>query len=952
MSLEKKETTIIDLNLFSGSSDVFRTTFGGYFDIFSASAGESLIFVSLGENVNIASAEVEHGSGKEYFILLNSYASELTTALSDSVVVPNYKYPVKLWANEASYKDDNFWKIYWLGGSFGEETYPGIYNTNVYTDHWCPYDYPYSKKEVAELVDGSSVTNEIEVSYDYNFYLQEYQNYVSTLRTELLIPNMYLIDMFQTIPATLEGGTFNVGRLTDTGSAIPRRYNSSIINFVSLEGTQPGYDPEREEYTSELLTDKTILTDLFASDNGYISGRGTGHVHRAGEGALDPAALGGTLYDFHLHEYLRNDVPLTSLSSSTEAFIENALENVLFDQQAIEGGELETVDAYTDLAVEDGTRALFPFYTKINFPTHNFMDPTEGDESLFVSSIENREYSSKILKTLKDVFNEEVDSLKPVTQDYVISQDYMSASSETNATNDIQRLTAQNEPFRTVDYLKLIAEAHDRYISTTDNFCFVGPETISRVIASDVLGSYRYVNSRRALGVIEDIVETLGLVGIADPENIWEILDSTYRATTGPTSGEGKYNETIAYRIEKIGGAATGDSRTKKTLQNFWIFNSSYLGGAVNLCDSQVKYGEEYTYNVYAYVVSVGVKYKYSDLQLTRQINYDPPDPAVDGDVGEYCLDWYDPESDASVATLVPDASDVTEFGTDTSLDVTTYPGKASFNLNWEPNLQLFEIPLHTKTLMVLDNPPNQLNLDPFFLVDNSQTIGYDVSYEAFIEETYPTVITANDEILKEEYLNANDMIEENKLTLESRSQQRYLEVYRLKEIPTNYTSFDQNLMSVIDLILEDSIYTLSKTIFYDKINTNQKYYYVFRVLNENMVPGQLSEIYEAELVNDGGYTYGAFELLFAEDLEIDNFVKPSQTFKKLIQLQPNMSQIAFQDENVDYSETASSQLEAMTLGLSEESIWDKTFKIRLTSKKTGRKIDLNVTYKYEHDSN
>ena len=48
----------------------------------------------------------------------------------------------------------------------------------------------------------------------------------------------------------------------------------------------------------------------------------------------------------------------------------------------------------------------------------------------------------------------------------------------------------------------------------------------------------------------------------------------------------------------------------------------------------------------------------------------------------------------------------------------------------------------------------------------------------------------------------------------------------------------------------------------------------------------------------------------------------------------------------VDYDDVASSQISNITLAAgSEDSIWGKTFKIRLTSKKTGKKIDLNVTY-------
>ena len=933
---EKKESQIIDLNLFSGSYDFFRTTFGGYFEIVSSSLGESISHALMVDNVEVTytdddttTATFTEGPPTEFFDNAKSYSGE-GEEVSNSVIVPNYKYPVKFYGKSDAYKDDNFWKVYWMGGSFGDATYEGLYNEKVYDDYWFTYSLPYSTKEIAELVDGSRVTDEIQISYDYNFYLKEYQNHIEGLESELLIPNMYLIDMFQDTTATLESETDNAGRLTDESTTEARRFNSSIVNFVSLERTEGEYDAEGETYTSGLLTDKTILTNLFSSDNAQVTGRGTGKFHTAEETSEGPA---GSLYELSLHQYLSSSVPLTQLSSSTTTSIKNLLENVLFDQQAIEGGSMETVGAYSDLSAEEGTRTLFPYYVKINFPTH-----TVGTPHL-ITAIEDHQYSSKILKTLKEVFNGETDSLMPLDREYVISQNYMSSSADEET--DTELTVAQNTSLRTVDYLKLLTEAYENYNSVTDNFCFVGPDTLSRVIASDVNSAYRYVNSMRALQVVSDTVSMLTDEGIVDPKGMWELFDGTYREEY--TSG--KYNETIAYRIEKIGGAATGDSRTQKTLQNFWVFNSTDLDGEVRLCDSQIKYGEDYTYKVYAYVVSAGVKYKFSDLAITRQINYDPVED-------EYCLEWYNPVTDETVTAIVPDGSDEGEFGSSTSWDISDYGAAAGFYIQWEPSLNLFEIPIYTKTLKILDNPPNQLGLDPFFLLDASQTIGYNVTYETFVEEEYPTVITAEDEILKEDYLNANDMTESNNITIESRSQARYLEVYRLSEMPTTYTDFDQNLTSTIDLILEDSIYTLSNAIFYDKINTNQKYYYVFRVLNENMIAGQLSEIYEAELINDGGYKYGMFDLLFAEDLEIDNFTNPSETFKKLVQLQPNMSQITFQDENVDYSETAESQLQLMALGVSEETIWDKTFKIRLTSKKTGRKIDLNVTYKYEHDSN
>jgi hypothetical protein len=496
--------------------------------------------------------------------------------------------------------------------------------------------------------------------------------------------------------------------------------------------------------------------------------------------------------------------------------------------------------------------------------------------------------------------------------------------------------TAENTSFTTVDFFDLWTYSYENYNSLTDNCFFVGERTITREAAMDTTGTYRYINSKNALGALGDIVSFLRDKG-SGTTKIYNDGMSVEKLFNGRKNG--KYNEIIAYRIEKIGGEASGDYKSQNAIQNFWIFNSTNLGDGVNFYDSQVKYDEDYIYNVYKYVIVVGVKYAFSDLVLTKVTAN-----TIVGEADGYCLQFYDPVT-GDVADSLYDTSE----GTTTT---STYSNLADFNVTIEPTIKIFEIPMFSKKLKVLDNPPNQLNLNPFFLLDNSQTIGYKINYETFIKQGYPATISSADDALKVEYLNSRDMIDGDNVVLESRSQQRYVQVYRLSEMPTSFTSFDANLISTIDLKLANSVFTLSNTIMYDKINTNQKYYYLFRILNENLMPGQLSEIYEAELVNDGGYTYGMFDLLFESDLETDDFTNPSIVFKKLIQLQPNVSQVTLNDENVDYDGIASDELINMTLGATDDPIWDKTFKIRLTSKKTGRKIDLNVTYKYDIDSN
>ena len=43
-------------------------------------------------------------------------------------------------------------------------------------------------------------------------------------------------------------------------------------------------------------------------------------------------------------------------------------------------------------------------------------------------------------------------------------------------------------------------------------------------------------------------------------------------------------------------------------------------------------------------------------------------------------------------------------------------------------------------------------------------------------------------------------------------------------------------------------------------------------------------------------------------------------------------------------------KLANVAVGKADDTIWNKTFKLRLTSKKTGKKIDFNLTYNLQSE--
>jgi hypothetical protein len=254
---------------------------------------------------------------------------------------------------------------------------------------------------------------------------------------------------------------------------------------------------------------------------------------------------------------------------------------------------------------------------------------------------------------------------------------------------------------------------------------------------------------------------------------------------------------------------------------------------------------------------------------------------------------------------------------------------------------------MYSKTLRILDNPPNVLTVTPYQTLDNTQTICFDLRNNSFNQRNYPSTITSDDEQLKERYLNANDLTETNKVLKQTKSNPSFIQVFRTTTKPTSMSDFDGNLIDTIDLTINNVRFYTKEYIKYDnQVRTNQKYYYTFRSVNQNGVPGHLTEIYEVELINDGGYKFAIFDTILESDLGVENPIKPSTEVKKIFQLEPALEHLTLDTTDVDFNQSAESQIKNIKVGSADDSIWDKTFKVRLTSKKTGKKLDLNITYK------
>ena len=288
----------------------------------------------------------------------------------------------------------------------------------------------------------------------------------------------------------------------------------------------------------------------------------------------------------------------------------------------------------------------------------------------------------------------------------------------------------------------------------------------------------------------------------------------------------------------------------------------------------------------------------------------------------------------------------------------------ADFHFEIEPTVKIVEVPIASNFFTILDSPPVACDITPYQRKDNSKIIGFYINKESFplnrnaikqFQEDgskfmlYPTPISLQENELRETYLRSNNMIMNEIMKNPSISPEARVDVYRIDSRPKSLTDFDNKLVFSKNLQYEDDIYYNYSNCFYEEaISPNKKYYYLLKFVNENNVSGYISPIQIVELVDDGGYLYANFDALLEEDLIQQDERQASIKFKKLMQIIPSARHTTIVDSGLDLSADPRELIknDEVIIGTAETKIWNKKFKFRLTSKKTGKKLDINVTYK------
>jgi hypothetical protein len=162
-------------------------------------------------------------------------------------------------------------------------------------------------------------------------------------------------------------------------------------------------------------------------------------------------------------------------------------------------------------------------------------------------------------------------------------------------------------------------------------------------------------------------------------------------------------------------------------------------------------------------------------------------------------------------------------------------------------------------------------------------------------------------------------------------------EVYRTTKKPESANSFSDKLWRRV-----------AESEILEKVRPDVTYYYAFRSIDNHGNPSNPSPPYEVTLV--GGVSPYLMVTPYKYPAVAVEKKQRTKGFKKFMRLVPSLPQLMVNDAGVS-DRDSSLNVTSPSLGVAEQGkIWGKKYKIRITSKETGKKIDFNLEYDYNFE--
>lgn len=739
-------------------------------------------------------------------------------------------------------------------------------------DHVFEFDKPLFGNELEEAVDSNFNPPFVKSSTDYNFYNQNYEQLIASEDiSEAVLPNLYVFSS--------EKSNFDLD--TELGE---EPTNSDYFNFITLGEALPSNVVRPEMLTGRdgqtvkkysggeyfnlwsnkyFTADQDKVRDLnrkfsnifFSADQAklmaehnkdaihfpmsvkleFSTDRSSGFVEMLSESNLLDSFMRDVVDHFNsLHRLINNSRNRANLPGDlVKAF-------VLFDKRSTQVSGLYKKYHYTRASIDTPV-----------------MDLTSWLEGLY------------------DYFN-------------AIEEDggLLSRLDE----DQFDRFTPQTSQAREVN-------RNNRFLTKVNNILDL--ENLKRPVLKSGQGlrDYVFLNSRQPLLIGKEPSNNFmgNLLLLIFTGKLRSFIQDKFRSYEQLSGGKMAHSETVFYKISKY--TVESGIPSRQPIQNFFIPNSKDLD-VIEFIDTQVKYGNdrEYKYEVKAYNVVIGTKYRFSTPQFP---NIAQPE--------------------------------------------------ANVKVHARPSIQIVELPLYETTTAVLDDaplPPN-INVIPFRGISN--TIKFNMSSDVGSYKSMPVLLENTDFQWSFDFRRKRKLSQDEPLTYSTDDNASLFQIFRTEEPPTGYLSFNNKKIQEIysGEFFTNGGRTASSVSYEDKIMPNKKYYYTFRTIDIHGNISNPSPVYMLEMVDDNGSVIPKIEIFkFKPSIER----VPQRTMKRVIKIEPSFANTIINESKSNLPSTDGPleffNLDNIVLGTSEESVWGKTFKIRVTSKSTGKKVDLNVTFR------
>jgi len=280
-----------------------------------------------------------------------------------------------------------------------------------------------------------------------------------------------------------------------------------------------------------------------------------------------------------------------------------------------------------------------------------------------------------------------------------------------------------------------------------------------------------------------------------------------------------------------------------------------------------------------------------------------------------------------------------------------------------EPCIDLIETHLFDFDGTILSDPPAAPDVFfiPYIGVDDKITLSMQAQIDEYRKEA--VILDQTDADYIDSLRAVRGYGPDDLITYKTDDETAGFEIYRTEELPTSYDDFSNKLRNSISTLQRSSFqYIYSWDVAYkDDIVPNQVYYYMVRAVDIHGHKSYPSPVFRVLMVNDSGAVYPLIEII-----DMMPPAKPqtkTKNFKKFMQLIPAIAQRAIDYEGSGLSvdgkliNGAAGLAQEISLGITNPKLFGtetdpKTFKIRLISKNTGKKIDLNVAFKVKNELN